>query len=109
VRDIADVCLPAFVHRDVFHADGLLASAPVSLERLHLRREGASEFIESPLCSIAAKSAYVLASPRSPADRERISAATARRPIVYALVAAISRISGMGIFAHSSPDPNWPK
>jgi hypothetical protein len=52
VRDIADDGLPAFVDRDVFHADGLLASAPVSLERLHLCREGSSEFIESPLRAV---------------------------------------------------------
>ena len=37
MRDIADDCLSAFVHRDVFHAHRLLARAPVSLERLHLR------------------------------------------------------------------------
>jgi hypothetical protein len=40
MRDIADDCLAAFVHCDVFHPDGLLTSGSVSLERRDLRREG---------------------------------------------------------------------
>src|SRR5207245_4934933 len=49
---IADDRLPALVHRDVLDPDGLIASAPVSLERLHLRRKSPAELIESTLCAI---------------------------------------------------------
>ena len=52
MRDIADDCLPAFVHCDVFHPDGLLASGSVSLERLNLPREGAGELIEGTLRAV---------------------------------------------------------
>ena len=58
MRDNADDCLPAFIHRDVLHADGLLASAPVSLERLHLCREGSSEFIEGPLRAVLLRDVF---------------------------------------------------
>jgi len=36
----------------MFHADGLLASSSVSLERLDLRREGAGELIEGALHTV---------------------------------------------------------
>jgi hypothetical protein len=52
VRDIADDCLPALVHRDVLHANGLLASGSVTLERLDLCREGAGELIEGALRAV---------------------------------------------------------
>jgi hypothetical protein len=49
---IADDRLSALVHRDVLDSDGLIASAPVSLERLHLRRKGPGELIERTLSAI---------------------------------------------------------
>ncbi len=49
---IADDRLSALVHCDVLDPDGLIASAPVSLERLHLRRKRPAELIESTLCAI---------------------------------------------------------
>ncbi len=44
--DIADNRLSSPVDVDVLHRDLLLASSPVSLERLHLRREGPGELVE---------------------------------------------------------------
>jgi hypothetical protein len=41
---IADDRLSALVHRDVLDPDGLIASAPVSLECLNLRRERPGQF-----------------------------------------------------------------
>jgi hypothetical protein len=49
---IADDRLSALVHREVLDPNGLIASAPVSLERLHLRRKGPGELIECPLSAI---------------------------------------------------------
>ena len=56
--DIADDCLSALVDGDVLDPDGLIASAPVSLERLHLRRKGAAELIESTLCAILLRNSF---------------------------------------------------
>lgn len=39
---VADDCLPAFIDRDVFNRDFLLPAGPVSLQRIHLRGEGAA-------------------------------------------------------------------
>jgi hypothetical protein len=44
---IADDRLSALVHRDVLDPDRLIASAPVSLKRLHLRRKDPGKLIES--------------------------------------------------------------
>ena len=52
VGNISDDSLPALINCDVLDADGLLASAPVSLEGLHLQREGPREFIEGALCAV---------------------------------------------------------
>jgi hypothetical protein len=49
---IADDCLSALIDRDVLHSDGLIASAPVSLERLHLCCKGPGELIEGALRAI---------------------------------------------------------
>jgi hypothetical protein len=45
MRHIADDRLSALVHRDVLDPDGLITSAPVSLERLHLRRKRPAELL----------------------------------------------------------------
>ena len=63
MRDIADDCLPAFVHCDVLHADGLLASAPVSLERLHLCRERPGELIEGALRTVLLRNIVHMSEP----------------------------------------------
>jgi hypothetical protein len=52
VRHRADNCLPTLIHRDALHANELLASASISLERLYLRREGAGELIEGALHTV---------------------------------------------------------
>ena len=52
MRHIADDRLSALVHRDVLDPNGLIASAPVSLKRLHLRRKGPGELIECTLGAI---------------------------------------------------------
>ena len=52
MTDVADDSLSALVHRDVFHPDGLLASASVSLESLDLSREGSRELIEGTLRTV---------------------------------------------------------
>ena len=49
---IADDRLSALVHGDVLDPDGLIASAPVSLERLYLRGKGPSELVEGALRTI---------------------------------------------------------
>jgi hypothetical protein len=48
----ADDRLSALVHCDVLDPDGLIASAPVSLECLYLRRERLGQFIEGALRTI---------------------------------------------------------
>src|SRR5258708_29387071 len=55
---IADDRLPPLVHRDVLDPDGLVASAAVSLERLHLRRKRPAELIESTLCAILLRNSF---------------------------------------------------
>ena len=49
---IADDRLSALVHCDVFDPNSLITAAPVSLERLHLRRKGPGELIERTLSAI---------------------------------------------------------
>jgi hypothetical protein len=49
---IADDCLSALVHRDVLDPNGLITSAPVSLECLYLRRKRPGELIARTLGAI---------------------------------------------------------
>jgi hypothetical protein len=49
---IADDRLSSLFHRDVLDPNGLIASAPVPLERLHLRRKGPGELIECTLRAV---------------------------------------------------------
>ena len=44
--------LSTFIDGDVLDPNGLIASAPVSLKRLHLRREGSGKLIECTLRAI---------------------------------------------------------
>ena len=56
--------LPApLIHRDVLHADGLLASGSVSLERLDLRRKGAGELIEGALRAVLLRDVVHMSEP----------------------------------------------
>jgi hypothetical protein len=52
VRHRADNCLPTLIHRDALHANELLASASISLERLHPRRKGPGELVEGTFCAV---------------------------------------------------------
>ena len=58
MRHIADDRLSALVHCDVLDPDGLIASAPVSLEHLHLRRKGPGELVECTLSAILLRDSH---------------------------------------------------
>jgi hypothetical protein len=73
MRHIADDCLSALVHRDVLDPDGLIASAPVSLERLHLRREGPGELIEGALCTILLLNGFHMRKPTRECHGRRVN------------------------------------
>jgi hypothetical protein len=52
MRDVTDDCSPAFIDSDVFHPNGLLTGASVSLERLYLCRVGPRELVVGPFCTV---------------------------------------------------------
>jgi hypothetical protein len=62
MRHIADDRLSALVHRDVLDPDGLIASAPVSFERLYLRCERPGELVESAFRAVLLRGISTLAS-----------------------------------------------
>ena len=63
MRHIADDCLSAPVHRDVLDPDGLIASAPVSFERLYLRRERPGELVESAFRAVLLRDIFHIGEP----------------------------------------------
>jgi hypothetical protein len=63
VPHIADDRLSALVHRDVLDPNGLIASAPVSLERLYLRRKRPGELIERTLRAILLRNSFHMREP----------------------------------------------
>ena len=63
MRHVADDGLPAFVHRDVFDPDRLLAAAPVALERLDLRREGPRKLVEDALRTVLLRDIFGMGEP----------------------------------------------
>src|SRR5438132_535467 len=63
MRHIADDCLSALVHRDVLDPDGLIASAPVSFERLYLRRERPGELVESAFRAVLLRDIFHIGEP----------------------------------------------
>ena len=58
VRHGPDNGLSALIHRDVLNANCLLASGSVSLERLDLRRKGASKLIERALGAVLLRKVF---------------------------------------------------
>ena len=70
---IADNRLSALVHRHVFDPDGLITSAPVSFERLYLRRERPGELIEGALCTILLLNGFHMRKPTRECHGRRVN------------------------------------
>src|SRR5262249_42745095 len=65
--------LSALVHRDVLTPDGLIASAPVSLERLHLRCECPGQLIESAFRTILLRDGLTVPEPTRERHRRHLN------------------------------------
>ena len=73
MRHIADDCLSALVHRDVLDPDGLIASAPVSFERLYLRRERPGELVESAFRAVLLRGVFHIGEPTRESERAEVT------------------------------------
>jgi hypothetical protein len=86
MRHIADDCLSALVHRDVLDPDGLIASAPVSFERLYLRRERPAELVESAFRAVLLRDIFDIGEPTRECHGRCVNSSHLRRKHGFYLV-----------------------
>src|SRR5258708_29564555 len=86
MRYIADDCLSALVHRDVLDPDGLIASAPVSFERLYLRRERPGELVESAFRAVLLRDIFHIGEPTRESHGRGVNSSHLRRKHGFYLV-----------------------
>jgi len=86
MRHIADDRLSALVHRDVLNPDGLIASAPVSFERLYLRRERPGELVESAFRAVLLRDIFHIGEPTRESHGRHVNSGHLRRKHGFYLV-----------------------